>query len=144
MAHPLSRLLGNTPFTWGSDQAQAFRDLKKAVADIVPLRPFDPERPVRLVIYHDASGVGCGGVLMQEEQDGSSRPVSFYSRALTPRERRWPVHEQELLGFVEALKRWRHYLGDRTFVARTDNRSLTFLTSHHWAAWAPSQVCAYR
>lgn len=129
IAHPLARLLGNVPFSWGPEQAQAFQDLKEAVADIVPLRPFDPARPVRLVIYHDASGVGCGGVLMHEEEDGSSRPISFFSRALTERERRWPVHEQELLGFVEALKRWRHYLGDRTFLARTDNRSLVFLQS---------------
>ena len=46
---------------------------------------------------------------------------------MLPAERNYPVHEQEELAIVKALKEWRHYLHGQPFKVYTDHRSLTHL-----------------
>jgi hypothetical protein len=46
---------------------------------------------------------------------------------LSAAERNYPIHEQELLAFIHALKHWRHYLLGRHFDAYTDHHSLQYL-----------------
>ena len=50
----------------------------------------------------EASDFAIGARLMQKV-NGQWRPVAFYSRKLTPTERNYDVHDEELLGVVEAL-----------------------------------------
>jgi hypothetical protein len=57
----------------------------------------------------DCSGTALGVVLLQDHGNGWL-PVAFESRKLSPAERNYPVHDQELLAFIHALKIWRHYL----------------------------------
>ena len=45
---------------------------------------------------------------------------------MKPAEKNYPVHEQELLALVEALKTWRHYLHGSAFVAFTDHKTLQY------------------
>ena len=89
----------------------------------------DTEKP--FVVVTDASDYGVGASLEQTDEQGRRRPVSFFSHKLNKCERKYPVHERELLAFVLSLRVWRHYLygSDFTVHCKTDHRPLQhFLT----------------
>lgn len=123
IALPLTALLGSTTtFTWEKAQQGAFEALKEAVTTAPVLRIFDPA--LLTAIETDASGFAIGAVLFQTDSNGQSRPVAFTSRKLSPAERNYPTHEQELLAVVHALKTWRYYLDGSHFIVYTDHATL--------------------
>lgn len=129
IAAPLTRLLSSkvTPgkdLVWDQAAQSAFERLKAALCSTPVLVAPDPDG--EFVLYTDASTVGVGAVL-QQMQGGRQRVVAYYSRKLNGAERNYPVHEQELLSFVEAARVWRHYLHGRQFRLRTDNWANTHL-----------------
>lgn len=54
-------------------------------------------------------------------------PVAYESCKLDKAELNYPMHEKELLLLIYSLKVWCHYLLGRTFIAYTDNSSITKL-----------------
>ena len=129
IAAPLTRLCSDkvTPgheVAWGEVEQAAFEQLKEALIAAPVL--VAPEPDGGFILYTDASTVGVGAVLTQV-QDGRPRAVAYYSRKLNGAERNYPVHEQELLSFVEATRAWRHYLHGRPFVLKTDNWANTHI-----------------
>jgi hypothetical protein len=83
----------------------------------------DPSLP--FVVHTDASGYAVGGVLMQDQGKGL-QPIAYLSKKMQDAETRYPVHEQELLAIIHALKSWRHYLLGSKFTVRTDHKSLEY------------------
>ena len=76
------------------------------------------------VIFSDASLIGFGCVLMQED-----KVVAYASRQLKSYEKNYPTHDFELAAIVFALKIWRRYLyGEKCFIY-TDHKSLKYLPS---------------
>ena len=100
--------------------------MKQAVQKAPVLQLADPAKPY--VVTCDASDVGIGAVLEQEDADGC-HPIAFASRKLSGAEQNYPVHERELLAIVYALKEWRTYLHGSRFVIRTDHHPLRYLDS---------------
>lgn len=64
-------------------------------------------------IETDASDVGIGAVLMQD-----GHPISYLSKALSPRNQALSTYEKE----------WRPYLYGQKFVIKVDHKSLLYLT----------------
>ena len=122
-------------FVWGKEQQQAFEALKEAVSGAPCLAMPDPARP--FIVHTDASGFATGAVLMQVFDKGE-RPIAFLSKKMKKTERNYPVHEQELLAIMQALRAWRHYLGGRRFTIITDHQSLQYLDASAMAT--PRQV----
>jgi ribonuclease HI len=77
-------------------------------------KPFD--------IYCDASGIGLGCVLMQD-----NRVISYASRALMSHEQNYPTHDLELAAVIHALKIWRHHLMGTKCNIYTDHKSLKYI-----------------
>lgn len=126
-AAPLTALLQKeTPFTWTHTQQQAFEKLKIAITQKPVLILPDPSLPY--VVHTDASGFAVGATLSQDQGRGL-QPIAFLSKKMLDAERRYPVHEQELLAVILALKEWRHYLYGTKFRIFTDHQSLTYVTS---------------
>ena len=72
----------------------------------------------------DASPVGLGGILVQEEH-GVKRVVTFASRSLSDVERRYSQTEKEALAVVWACEKFHVYLnGLRSFQLVTDCKAL--------------------
>ena len=46
-------------------------------------------------LYVDASGLSIGGVLQQDDENGDSRPVGFYSRRLQGAEVTYSTYDRE-------------------------------------------------
>jgi hypothetical protein len=122
-------------FVWGDAQAEAFERLKAAVTEAPCLALPDSERD--FIVHTDASGYATGAVLMQRFDEGL-RPIAFLSRRMKPAERNYPVHEQELLAILNAMKAWRHYLGGRPFTVLTDHQSLQYVDTSAMAT--PRQI----
>lgn len=117
---PLTSLLKKNSFGWTPAAQEAFEALNLAVtqAPILALPNFSQP----FLIECDASGVGIGVVLMQE-----NRPIAFLSQALKGKALHMSTYENELFALVTVIQKWRPYLLGKPFVVRTDRQSLKFL-----------------
>ncbi|CAI7796913.1 unnamed protein product, partial [Closterium sp. NIES-53] len=79
----------------------------------------DPHRLFELVT--DASDIDVGAVLLQDFGNGL-QPIAYESRKLHPLERKYPIHDREMLAIVHAFKVWRCYLTGADVTIRTDFR----------------------
>ena len=124
---PMSELLkGGAEWRWGEEQQAAFEDLKMTMTSAPVLAIPDPSLPYE--VFTDASQFGVGAVLLQDQGRGW-QPCAYLSHKLTPAERKYAVHEQELLGIIHALKVWRPYLEGAAFKVNSDHASLTMLAT---------------
>ncbi|MFV1196912.1 Ty3/Gypsy family RNase HI domain-containing protein, partial [Klebsiella pneumoniae] len=77
------------------------------------------------MVYCEASRVGLGYVLMQEDE-----VIAYASRELKIHEKNYPTHDLELAAVVFALKHWRHYLHGVHVVVFTDQKILQYVFTH--------------
>ncbi|GBG89060.1 hypothetical protein CBR_g48772 [Chara braunii] len=125
IAAPMTRLQSpKVPFVFDDDAHRSFQALKTVMLMAPVLSIYDPTLPTRVTT--DASGYGIGAVL--EQQDGDEwHPVEYFSHKVPPINSLDDARKKELLAFVMALKRWRHFLlGRRRFTWVTDNNPLTY------------------
>lgn len=111
---PLRRLLvKDVKFDWSSEQANAFNQIKRAMGNVDKLGFYRVED--RTAVISDASPVALGALLVQFDQNGIHRVVSFASKSLTETERRYCQTEKEALGIVWSVERFRYYLLGKRF-----------------------------
>ena len=144
LAAPLTDLTKTTvpfPATLPQPALDAFRNLQSALLSATVLAiPFTGPTAT-FILYTDASTVGIGAVLLQDQGNGP-QPVCYESRKLSPAERGYAVHELEMLAVVHAVKVFRHYLeGCQHFTLYTDHHSLKYFftqrdLSRRQARWA--------
>ncbi|XP_068149427.1 uncharacterized protein [Drosophila tropicalis] len=109
VAEPLHRLLDkNAPWVWAHKHQDAFMNLKKLVTSQNVLMHFDSKLPVSLTC--DASAYGIGAVLSHKLQDGSEKPIAFYSRTLSKTERNYSQIDREAVGLIAGVKKFHNYL----------------------------------
>ncbi|KAG3197539.1 hypothetical protein PC128_g6733 [Phytophthora cactorum] len=73
------------------------------------------------------SQIGCA--ILQADADGCERVIAFKSRQLKAAEKKYPVHDEELLAMKYALVKFRvHLLGSKPFGIYTDHASLRTAT----------------
>jgi hypothetical protein len=121
MAKPITELLKNhVKFVWSSECKKAFQKLKRLLTTALVLA--QPNIAKLFDVYCDASGIGIGCVLMQED-----RVIAYASRQLKRHEEHYPTHDLELAAVVHALKIWRHYLLGNTCRIYTDHKSLKYI-----------------
>src|ERR1700680_1182957 len=127
IASPLTELLHKSKkFQWTDEQEQAFHTLKVAVSTAPVLIVPDPK--LAYTVLTDASGYAIGAALCQDHGNGL-QPCAYLSRKMNEHEKNYPVHEQELLAIVHALREWRHYFLGNRFTEITDHRSLQYLAT---------------
>ncbi|XP_053691661.1 uncharacterized protein K02A2.6-like [Sabethes cyaneus] len=80
-------------------------------------------------VLTDASPCGLGAILIQFDEAGKHRVISFASKSLTDTERRYCQTEKEALGIVWGVERFQYYLLGKTFDIHTDCKALSFLFS---------------
>ena len=103
IASPLIKLTKkNTVFAWDEKCEKAFQALKDAFLSDTVLMHFDPEK--KIIVEVDASDWVVGGVLSQYDDEGTLRPVAFFSKKHSPAEINYEIYDKELMAIVRALK----------------------------------------
>ena len=120
----MSKRVGHRGLDWKKQHADAFVKLKEAVKNTMKL--VIPDFNKEFTLETDASDVGVGAVLVQQNNDGIMKPVRFISRKLTTIERSYCTREKEALAIKWAIKKLRNYLW-KAFTVITDHRSLEWL-----------------
>jgi hypothetical protein len=73
-----------------------------------------------------ASGIGIGGVLMQD-----GKLVAYFSEKLHGPVLNYSTYDKKLYALVRSLEMWRHYLCPKEFVIHSDHESLKYLRSQN-------------
>ncbi|GKA08213.1 RNA-directed DNA polymerase [Tanacetum coccineum] len=121
---PLTECMKGGRFTWTSEAAKAFDILKAKVIEspILALPNFDEVFQVEC----DASGVGIGGVLSQNQ-----RPIAFFSEKQNDTRCKYSTYDKEFYAIVRSLDTWRHYSLSNEFVLFSDHEALKFINGQH-------------
>ena len=123
IAAPLNELTKkHVPFLWGTAQEEAFTVLKDKLTHAPLLQLPDFNKTFELEC--DASGIGLGGVLLQD-----GKPVAYFSEKLSGPSLNYSTYDKELYALVRTLETWQHYLWPKEFVIHSDHESLKHIKS---------------
>jgi hypothetical protein len=109
-------------FHWGRAQEESLDTLKDNLTH-APLLQL-PNFGTTFELECDASGVGIGGVLMQD-----GKPVAYFSKKLHGPVLNYSMYDKELYTLVRSLETWHHYLWPKEFLIHSDHESLKYLHS---------------
>ena len=104
-------------FVWNDAQEHAFHNIKRLVSEDVMLHFPDHSKPFE--IDTNASKYQIGAKIKQEQL-----PIAYFSRKLTPTQRRYSTIEQEMLAIIEVLKEYRNFLLGAEIIIFTDHKNL--------------------
>lgn len=130
IAAPINELRKkNTKFKWTQQCECSFQKLKEIICSPPVLKIPDVNSDFEL--YTDASELGCGGVLMQKDDAGVSKPVAYFSKKFTESERSLSVYQKEALAIVLSFNKFESYLEHREFRLYSDNSALSYVLKHY-------------
>ncbi|KAH0603205.1 uncharacterized protein H6S33_008209 [Morchella sextelata] len=95
LASPLTRLTSQI----------AFNALKEAFTTAPILTHFNPEKEI--TVETDASDYVSAGVLSQYDDNGTLRPVAYFSKKHSPAECNDEIYDKELLAIIRSFEEWR-------------------------------------
>ncbi|HVW99997.1 MAG TPA: reverse transcriptase family protein, partial [Candidatus Babeliaceae bacterium] len=124
---PLDKLKrSDVNFEWGKEQQTAFDDLKQALMAYPVLRL--PDMSKDFILDTDASTIGIGGILQQQDEATKKNyVVSYYSRKINDAEKKLGITDLEALALRDSISKFRKYLIGKKFTVYTDHISLTYL-----------------
>ena len=128
VCEPLTHLLSkHKEFVWDSECQRAFNTIKGLLVSSPVLMMPDFKTPFLLAV--DASDVGAGAVLLQEDQEKIEHPISYFSSKFDKHQRNYSTCEKETLALVLALQHFDFYLSAAMFPIQvyTDHNPLVFL-----------------
>lgn len=119
------------------DSESALEACKKSVADAVKAAFLSPSAPLALIT--DASDFAIGAALEQFVED-TWQSLGFYSRKMSPTERRYSTYDRELLAIFSSIKHFKHIVEGREFVVKTDHKPLIYAFRQRPEKASPRQV----
>ena len=133
VARPLNELISGDnskkkkkKVQWTPECQGAFETLKEHCCATPVLAYADYKRPFRL--HTDASDLGLGAVLYQQDENGKNKVIAYASRTLNQAEKNYPAHKLEFLALKWAVtSRFHEYLYGGEFAVYTDNNPLTYV-----------------
>ena len=124
---PLTRKECNTKFPlWMQEHQDAFESICQLVLSRDCLTTIDHNNlgENKIFVTCDASKRHTGAVLTFGRTWENARPVAYLSTQMKGAQLNYPVHEQEMLSIILALKQWRVDLMDTKIEIYTDHRTL--------------------
>lgn len=126
LATPLTNTLKkNLKFNFDDKAIEAFNSIKTQLTSTPIL--INPDFSKQFIILCDASATGIGCVLGQKDEEGTERPIYYFSQKLNPAQRNYSVTERECLAAVKGIQKFRAYVEGYRFKVITDHSSLKWL-----------------
>ena len=111
------------PLHWTPELDSTLGDLKRELLKPLTLFLGNVDKP--FVIRTDASDYVMGAVLERNDEKANHYPVAFWSRVLTPSERKsWTRSTEEACAIKSALRQWAGHIGLQPVCVCTDRPSL--------------------
>ncbi len=108
LAAPLTDLTRkNQRFRWAVDCQRAFEDLKNKLVTSPILVKANLSR--QFILETDASQQNVAAVLLQYDDEGLLRAISYFSKMLKPAEVRYSATDREALAIVLVCRQFNHY-----------------------------------
>lgn len=125
---PLNALLtgpskGSSPINLSGDTMDAFNKCKESLCNAALLA--HPDCHAKLALVTDASDTALGAVLQQHKYN-AWQPLAFFSRQLSPPQKKYSPYDRELLAIYEAIKYFKHMLEARHFIVYTDHKPISY------------------
>ena len=131
IAEPLYELTQKTKlWEWNDDARRAYNTLKSCLSE-TPLILAYPNWRREFILQTDASYTAIGAVLSQYDGEGTLRPISYFSSALTSAQRNYSAGELECWALVAASRKFQKYLQAAP--------SVKFLSDHNPLVWLKRQ-----
>ena len=106
---PLTNLLHKKQaFVWSPDCQVAYSKVKAILMNQPVLAAPDFTKNFKLAV--EASDIGAGAVLLQEDLHGIDHPICYYSKKFSKSQRNYCTSEKELLALVLALQCFEIYV----------------------------------
>lgn len=116
---PLTDLLkAKTKIIWSILCQQAFKNVKAILCNSPVLAAPCFNKPFKLQV--DASFVGAGAVLLQDDDISVERPVCFFSKKFNRHQLNYSIVEKETLALIWALQHFEVYVGSGPLVVSMD------------------------
>ena len=128
IVEPLTNLLKkSTKFKWNDKCQDAFDRLKAILKSTPVLLAPDFDKCFKLAV--DASDVGIGAVLLQEDNNGIDHPVCYFSKKFNKHQKNYSTIEKECLALILAIQQFEVYLTSSIspIVVFSDHNPLSFL-----------------
>ena len=128
ISEPLTNLLKkNVKFVWCENCQNSFDQLKAILQNSPILLSPNFRQEFKLAV--DASDIGAGAVLLQEDNDGVDHPVCYFSRKFNKHQRNYSTIEKECLALVLAIQHLEVYIccSVAPIQVFSDHNPLTFL-----------------
>ena len=125
---PLTSLLNKkAKFVWSDECNSSFEFVKSMLANEPILMAPDFSKPFKLAV--DASDIGIGSVLIQEDDQSIDHPICYFSKKLNKHQLNYSTIEKECLALVLSLQHFEVYLSTtvKPTVVYTDHNPLVFL-----------------
>ena len=121
---PITNCMKQSEFKWTNATIRAFQIIKQKMTEAPVMRL--PDFSKVFEVECDASGVGIGGVLSQE-----NHPIAYFSekKKLNEAKQKYTTYDKEFYAIVQALRHWSHYLLHREFVIYLDHDAFRHLNS---------------
>uniref|UniRef100_K7EWB9 Gypsy retrotransposon integrase-like protein 1 n=1 Tax=Pelodiscus sinensis TaxID=13735 RepID=K7EWB9_PELSI len=126
-ARPLYKLLNKRQeWQWGSEQEQAFFELKTALMRAPALAYPDPTKEYHLSLTTGREAIGA--VLMQHHGT-TLKPVAYGSRTLSGVEQQFTPCEKEVLALTWALIHWEYLIGQSPIILKSSHTPVRYIIS---------------
>lgn len=114
-------------FEWSFECQVAFDSIKTLLCSEPVLSAPDFSTVFQLEV--DASEMGAGAVLLQEDKEGIKHPICYFSKKFSKSQYNYSTIEKEALALLLALQHFEVYVGSSSLpvVVYTDHNPLTFL-----------------
>ena len=128
ISKPLNRLSNDSViYAWDQTCQTAFTTLKEKLC-AKPVLAF-PRCGKTFIVEVDASNIAVGGVLSQDQPDGTIHPVAYLSTTLNKSQQNWSAHSKEAYAPLVAVRTWHVYLAGTSFILHSDHNPLVHLRS---------------
>ena len=114
---------------WNEKHTADLENLKHELikACETPLHTVRFDKPLQ--IHVDASQDACGGFISWLDDEGTDRPIAFFSTKFTNTQRNWSTIEREAYAVLTAVQKYRHWICGSKVIIHSDHNPLTFLVS---------------